>query len=311
MKKALGSSNTELVVMSIQKENSAGSRKKYGYFLGCVMPTKMPWAEKATFLVARHLGLNFDYMKEIVCCVRPGVWKSINPDWWLTLTAQNLATAEKQDITIVDSCNGCYISHWECLEELKNDPRRLNTINLHLEKAGLRVTCSVGVRHFLEVLYEDVGMARIKEKIVRPLGIRVTRHVGCHARKHGERLPNYFDEILRATGAEIVNTPYDRTCCGLLLYFSDPYTAIYNRVGRKMEIAEELNVDSFVLICSGCYDQFERCVKVYNDEKGIDFHIPIVHISELLALSFGYKPEDFGMMYRRPIPVAKFLQKLR
>jgi len=94
------------------KSVSSAKPTKYGYFLGCVMPVKMPWAEKATMTVSKHLGLDFDYMKETLCCVRPGVWKAMNPDWWLSVTAQNLANAEKQGITIVDTCNGCWISHY-------------------------------------------------------------------------------------------------------------------------------------------------------------------------------------------------------
>ncbi|MGC8935804.1 MAG: heterodisulfide reductase-related iron-sulfur binding cluster [Candidatus Methanomethylicaceae archaeon] len=322
MRKTVESSGIEGIAMSEKEpqqkpkhendyeQRSRQRRRKYGYFLGCVMPVKMPWAEKATFLVARHLGLDFDYMKEIVCCVRPGVWKALNPDWWLILTGQNLATAERQKIIMVDSCNGCYISHYECLEELKGEPEKMEMVNRALRGAGLSLRGDLEVRHFLEVLYEDVGMEKIRKSVVRPLNLRVMRHVGCHARVHGDRLPNYFDEILQATGVEVIDTPYDRTCCGLLLYLSDPTTSIFKRSGIKMETAMEERADGLTIICSGCYDQFERTAKVYREERGVDFKTPVVHLSELLALSFGYKPEDFGMVYRRPIPVNGIIEKL-
>jgi len=296
--------------MNRQEKRLDERRRRYGYFLGCVMPVKMPWAEKATFLVARHLGLDFGYLRETVCCVRPGVWKPLNPDWWLTLTSQNLATAEMQDVIMVDSCNGCYISHYECLEELKEDPGKMEMVRGALRNAGLSLRGDVEVRHFLEVLYEDVGMERIRRSVVRPLNLRVTRHVGCHARVHGDRLPNYFDEVLLATGVEVIDTPYDRTCCGLLLYLSDPVTSIFKRAGIKMERAMEEGADGLAIICSGCYDQFERTVKVYKDERGVDLKTPVVHLSELLAFSFGYRPEDFGMAQRRPIPVTGIIEKL-
>ena len=137
------------------------------------------------------------------------------------------------------------------------------------------------------------------------------RHIGCHARKHDETLPNDFDEILRATGVEIIDTPYDKTCCGLLLYFADSNQAILERIGKKMMTAQALGVDAYVIICSGCYDQFERGVKIYREEKGIIFETPIIHIAELLALAFGYEPEDFGMTKCRPIAADKFIEKVR
>jgi len=294
------------------KDDKTASKEKYGYFLGCVMPVKMPWAEKATLLVSKHLGLDFDYMKETLCCIRPGVWRAIDPDWWLTLTSQNLASAEKQKITLVDSCNGCYISHYETLKELKEEPDKMAMVNKNLAKIGMNLSGTLKVRHFLEVLYEDVGIDKIRANIKRPLKLKITRHLGCHARDRGNSpMPRYFDEILKATGLEIIDTPYDLTCCGLLYYFSDPNSAIYQRAGKKIETAQGLGVDAFVIICSGCYDQFERTVKIMSAEKGVKLDVPIVHLSEVLALAFGYKPEDFGMEYCRPIPTTKLIEKLK
>jgi heterodisulfide reductase subunit B len=294
-------------------KNKAGSQTKYGYFLGCVMPVKMPWAEKATMLVSKHLGLDFGYMKETLCCVRPGPWKAMNLDWWLSITGQNLANAEKQGIVMVDTCNGCYVSHWEALQELQDDPKKVDLVNAHLVKAGMDpLKGTAKVKHYVEILYEDVGMKKIKANVVTPLkGIRIMRHVGCHIRRRGDdTLLNYFEEILKATGVELVDTPYDKTCCGLLLYFSDANSSIFERIGKKMETAKELNVDGYTLICSGCYDQFERAIKIYRDERGIAFPTPIIHFSELLALAFGYKPEDFGMKTSRCIPVDAFIEKV-
>ncbi len=277
------------------------------------MPVKMPWAEKATMLVSKHLGLDFGYMKETLCCVRPGPWKAMKTDWWLSITSQNLANAEKQGIVMVDTCNGCYVSHWEALNELHEDPQKVDMVNAHLKKVGmdpLRGTAQL--KHYVEVLYEDVGIKKIKANVIYPLkGIRIMRHVGCHIRRRGDdTLLNYFEEILKATGVELVDTPYDKTCCGLLLYFADANSSIFERIGKKMEIAKDLNVDGYALICSGCYDQFERAIKIYRDEKGIAFPTPVIHFSELLALAFGYKPEDFGMRTCRPIPVDAFIEKI-
>jgi heterodisulfide reductase subunit B len=296
----------------------AAHGEKYGYFLGCVMPAKMPWGEKSTFLVAKKLGLNWDYMKETLCCVRPGVWKTLDPDTWLTLTGQNLALAEKQGITLVDSCNGCWISHYEALEEILDEPEKMEMVKKHLEKVGLEFNGSVKVKHFLQVLYEDVGIEKIKKNVVRPLtNVRLMRHIGCHARKLGnDVLPRYFDEILKATGVQLVDTPYDTMCCGLLVYFSDPRISIYRNVFKKFKYANDLAVDGIAIICSGCYDQFDRGIKVLQEEgdptgQVAEFDIPVIHISELLALAFGYKPEEFGMDVMRTVSPTKLLGKIR
>jgi heterodisulfide reductase subunit B len=38
--------------------------------------------------------------------------------------------------------------------------------------------------------------------------------------------------------------------------------------------------------------------------------VPIIHLAELLAVSFGLKPDDFGMRYMRTAPVDKLIEKL-
>ena len=296
-------------------ENKKGSQK-YGYFLGCVMPAKMPWAEKSTMLVAKKLGLDFDYMKETLCCARPGVWKTIDLDSWRTLTAQNLSLAEKQGITLVDTCNGCWQSHYEVWQELKEEPEKMEMVNEHLAKAGLHYNGTVEVKHFLQVLYEDVGIATIKKNIKRPVNIKMMRHVGCHARKLGnDVLPRYFDEIMKAAGVEIIETPYDMMCCGLLLFFADPKMSIYRNVFKKFKLAQDNGVDAITIICSGCYDQFDRGTKILaeqGDPTGEikNFDIPIVHFSEILALAFGYKPEEFGMDIFRTASTKKLITKV-
>jgi heterodisulfide reductase subunit B len=296
--------------------SSAKTSEKYGYFLGCVMPAKMPWAEKSTMLVAKHLGLDFNYIKETLCCVRPGPWKTIDPDAWLTLTGQNLALAEKQGVTLVDTCNGCWQTHYEVWEELREEPEKMEMVQRHLVKNGIQYSGTGKVKHFLQVLYEDVGIDTVKSMVKRPLNIKVMRHVGCHARKLGnDVLPRYFDELLKATGAQIIETPYDMMCCGLLVYFADPKISIYRNVFKKFKVAQDLDVDAVVLICSGCYDQFERGTKILTTEGDPagelkSFEIPMVHLSELLALSFGYKPEDFGMDVFRTTSPSDLIAKI-
>jgi len=86
-------------------------------------------------------------------------------------------------------------------------------------------------------------------------------------RQHDENFAKRLRRNPQATGVEIIDTPYDKTCCGLLLYFADPNQAILERIGKKMKTAQALDVDAYVIICSGCYDQFERGVKIYRDEK--------------------------------------------
>ncbi len=286
-------------------------KRRYGFFPGCVMPAKWPWAEKAILLTAKRLGLNFDYLRDTVCCARPGVWKVLDKNGWIALTSYNLALAREQEVALVDSCNGCWLSHFEVNELLRDNPALLAKVNEYLSTIGKFYDGSVEVKHWLQILNEDVGLKEIQELVKRPLRLRVVRHVGCHARKLGDDvLPRYFDEILEALGVEIIDTPYDRMCCGLLLFLADPQTSIKKRAGLKLKTANTLEVDAVVLTCSGCFDQFSRAITLLREEGDLPENPPILHLAELLALAFGFSPSDFGMIYNTTGNITKLRAKL-
>jgi heterodisulfide reductase subunit B len=69
-------------------------------------------------------------------------------------------------------------------------------------------------------------------------------------------------------------------------------------------------VDALVIVCSGCYDQFERAISTLKKKDGYDFDIPVIHLAELLAVSYGIKPDDFGMRNMRTAPVDRLIEKL-
>ena len=103
--------------------------------------------------------------------------------------------------------------------------------------------------------------------------------------------------------------PVEQMCCGLQANLADREFATYERAKQKFEAIKALNVDALVIVCSGCYDQFERAVHTLKKEIDYDFDIPIIHMAELLALSIGIRPDEFGMRYLRTAPVYSIIEK--
>jgi heterodisulfide reductase subunit B len=166
------------------------------------------------------------------------------------------------------------------------------------------------VRHLLEVLYEDVGVDRIRKES-KKLNIRVAIHPGCHMRIFQDgHLVRYFTELMEAMGVEIVPYGSERMCCGLQANLADREFATYDRAKRKFDAIKSQNVDALVLVCSGCYDQFERAIAGLRKKDGYNFDVPVIHLAELLAISYGLKPDDFGMRYMRTVPVDGLIEKL-
>jgi heterodisulfide reductase subunit B len=290
-------------------EDTAAAKSRYSFFLGCVMPVKMPWAESAIMHTLPHLGVDLAYLRKATCCPRAGVWKSVDERVWLTLAAYNLLQAEGDGRDVLASCNGCYVTLYEANKLLKEDPAKLNEINEYLASTHNHYNASVRVRHLLEVLYEEVGVERIRAESKR-IPLKVALHPGCHMRIFEDgRLVRYFSELTQLLVDDVVHYEAEQMCCGLQANLADRQFATYERAKKKFDAIKDLNVDALVIVCSGCYDQFERALQVLKKEIGYEFGIPIIHLAELLALSRGTGPDEFGMRYLRTAPVDAIIAK--
>jgi heterodisulfide reductase subunit B len=295
---------------TVQAVKDQAGKPKYSHFLGCVMPAKMPWAESAIMKTLPRLGVDIEYLTKSTCCPRAGVWISVDKRVWLTLASYNLLQAEQAGRDVMVSCNGCYVTLYEANKVLNEDPEALAEVNRYLAAAGKHFDASVRVRHLLEVLYEDVGIERIRRE-AKKLHIKVAIHPGCHMRIFPDgHLVRYFTELNEALVDEVVPYGLEQMCCGLQSNLADREFATYERAKRKFDAIKAQNVDALVLVCSGCYDQFERAVATLRKKDGYDFDVPVIHLAELLAVSCGLKPDDFGMRYMRTAPVDKLIEKL-
>jgi heterodisulfide reductase subunit B2 len=289
------------------QDNGSGSR--YAFFLGCVMPVKMPWAESAIMKTLPRLGIDLTYVTKSTCCPRAGVWISIDKRVWLTLASYNLLQAELAGRDLMASCNGCYVTLYEANNILKENPEELQMVNEYLKATDKHYNASIRVRHLLEVLYEEIGIEFIRKELPK-IPLRVALHPGCHMRIFEDgRLVKYFTELTNALVDEVVHYDAERMCCGLQANLADREFATYERAKEKFEAIKALNVDALVIVCSGCYDQFERAIKILAKEIGYQFDIPIIHLAELLALSMGFSPDDFGMRLLRTAPVDSIIEK--
>jgi heterodisulfide reductase subunit B len=274
------------------------------------MPAKMPWAESAIMKTLPWLGVDIEYLTKSTCCPRAGVWISVDKRVWLTLASYNLLQAEQAGRDVMVSCNGCYVTLYEANRVLKEDPKALDEVNHYLAAAGKHYDASVRVRHLLEVLYEDVGIERIKKE-AKKLHIKVAIHPGCHMRIFPDgHLVRYFEELNATLVDEVVPYGLEQMCCGLQANLADREFATKDRAMRKFDAIKKQNVDALVIVCSGCYDQFERAIATLRKKEGYDFDVPVIHLAELLAVSYGLKPDDFGMRYMRTAPVDKLIEKL-
>jgi heterodisulfide reductase subunit B len=286
---------------------------RYASFLGCQIPMRIPSVEIASRKVFEKLGLEAVDLLGYSCCPEPVISRLLDKTAWLAVSARNLALAEELGLDLMTLCNGCYETLVETNEVLKHEPEELQKVNELLKKYGKEYDGKVKVKHAVEVLYEEIGVDKIKQHVVKPQKIRVALHYGCHMYREPEgddinRKPNMMKELTRVTGAEIVDYEIERLCCGYPSMQADEEFSLKNRLLLKLRRIKEAGAEAVVLSCPACQIQFE-IGQVMLRQYGVQYRIPCINLMELIAISFGVPSRDLHLEFHKS-PVLQLAQKM-
>ena len=286
---------------------------RYASFLGCQIPMRIPSIEIASKKVFEKIGLEAVDLLGYSCCPEPVISRLLDKTAWLAVSARNLALAEELGLDLMTLCNGCYETLVETNEVLKHEPEELHKINEVLKRYGKEYAGKVKVKHAVEVLYEDIGVDKIKQHVVKPQRIRVALHYGCHMYREPEggdinRKPNMMKELTRVTGVEIVDYGIERLCCGYPSMQADEEFSLKQRLLLKLRRIKEAGVDAVVLSCPACQIQFE-IGQIMLKQYGVQYRIPCINLMELMAISFGVPSKDLHLEFHKG-PVVQLAQKM-
>lgn len=270
---------------------------KYAFFLGCIAPLRYPGIEKSTREVFKALDIDIVDLKDASCCPAPGVIRAFNRKTWLAAAARNLALAERESLEIVTICNGCYGSLFDAAYELANDANLLEEVNRILSEIGMHYNGATKVHHFAEVLYNEVGIDKIRKAITNPLDYQVAAFYGCHFLKPSKikniddsENPKILDELIEATGAKSIPRRQRTLCCGA----GGGLKAAFGDVAKKftqtnLENIKESGAQYIIDVCPFCHLQFDAT------QKELGYSIPVLHLSQLYGLAMGMNAKDLGL----------------
>ncbi|MCL2115465.1 MAG: CoB--CoM heterodisulfide reductase subunit B [Methanobrevibacter sp.] len=265
------------------------------YFLGCIMNNRYPGIEKATRILFDKLNIELNDMAGASCCPAPGVFGSFDKKTWASIAARNITIAEDMGSDIMTECNGCFGSLFETNHMLKHDEEMKDEINEVLAEAGREFKGTVNVRHFAEILYNEVGLDKLADLVDNPLDLNVAVHYGCHFLKPTEEIqidnaekPTILDNIVEATGAKSVPYKDKMLCCGAgggLRSRDIDVTLSFTK--EKLDNMTAAGVDAIVNVCPFCHLQFDVGQTEVNKKYGTNFAIPVFHLAQLLGLAIG------------------------
>jgi len=288
---------------------------KLAYYPGCVIPTSGKEFDMSTKEVFQAVGIDLVEVEDWSCCGASVAYSQDNL-LALALPARNLAIAEKEGLEMTTPCPVCSYWLWKTQEEALQNGSIKEKINQALDGTGLKYRGDIGAKHVLEVILGDIGVKKIKEKVVKPLaGLKVVPYYGCYivrpSRKErfdSPENPTAMDDLIEAVGATTVPWDMKTKCCGGSVMVSQEGIML-KLTYDLLKKAKSLGADCIITPCQQCnlsLDAKQRDVeKAYNDK--ID--IPILYFTQLLGLAFGISPKKLGLD-KNIVPVKKLLESM-
>ncbi len=280
---------------------------EYKMFQGCTIGNRIPFLEASARMVFDKLGIKTSE-GPFACCPDPVGFNSVDHTSWLAMGARNLTIAEAEEKDIISLCNGCFQTLKLVNKELSHDEHEREKINKILGEVGKEFKGTINVKHFVEVLHE-VGEEKIKESIKNDLsGLKVACHTGCHYNRPSEIVqtddplkPVKLREIVAATGATPVDYDEEVLCCGAGVGNTEEEPAM-QILANKLSSAMNAGAEAIIVNCPACFQQFDTNQKKAEKQTGNSYGLPVLYVTELLALAFGMKPDDMGIKFHRTRP---------
>ena len=286
----------------------------YNFFLGCVIPGRLPFLEASARKTFEKIGVKVGDQAKCSCCPDPTGVGQMDHETFLALGARNLCLYEESNNHILSLCSGCTESLKTVKHILDNDDEMKKEINLKLKVIGKSYTGKSDIKHFAEVLYENIE--KIEGIVKNPLkDLKIAGHPGCHYLRPSEIInwddplnPKTLDELIEAIGADPVDYEMKNDCCGNPLEKSDKDISL-SMLEAKLRSMKESGTDCIVCVCPACYQQFDFNQREINKIHNTEYNFPVFYITELIALALGLNKEDLGLNFHR-IKVNDILQNV-
>ena len=289
------------------------------YYPGCSSQGSGRHLDESLRAVLPEVGLEIDDIDDWNCCGASvgHVGGGALPN--LSLTGRNLAKArERGTQDVITGCAACYLNTHGGNEKIKNDVKKKAQVNEALAAGGLNYDGDLKVRHVCEVLVNEVGVDKIKERVTTPLtGLKVAGYVGCQTVRPFAQTqgggeydtyddPSFLDDFSAACGATPVPFQHKTVCCGGSVAVMSPDRTLH-LIKNILEEAKAAGADVISTPCPLCQTNVEMYQDQINKQFGTDFNIPVVFYSQLMAVAFGMDAEKDAALNRNTIEAPKLV----
>jgi len=248
--------------------------------------------------VAAALGIDLAEIKGWSCC---GATAAHNTDRLLAaaLPASNLLLARDTGLDMVVNCAACYSRMKAANHEVKTSDVIKKQV---AEVVGEEYNGSVAVRHFVEVLLEDIGIKKLKKSYKKSLeGLKVASYYGCFLVRPPEvtnfddpENPTSLDRLVDSMDGINLDWSHKVECCGggLNLTRTDIVVDLSSSV---IDAARESGADCIAVACPMCQASLDLRQKDMEKKTGKKYDMPILYITQLLGLCLDVPGKELGL----------------
>jgi heterodisulfide reductase subunit B len=272
---------------------------EYAYYPGCSLEHTASPYDKSIRAVFAALGIGLHEIEDWNCCGAT-MYMSVKKIIGYAISARNLAIAQNMGMQICAPCSSCYTILRKTNRHIAWEHKEREKINEALKAANLSYDTLVEVRHPVDILAADFGLAELKKRVKVPLnGLKVAPYYGCQiVRPHGNiddiDDPIKMDRLMTAIGAEPVHYPCKVRCCGGMLMTTQEEVALKLNL-ELLQAAVDNGAKIIATACPLCQMNLEGYQKKINKAFGRDFNMPIVYFSHLIGVALGISPEAMGL----------------
>jgi len=224
-----------------------------------------------------------------------------------------LLKVKDMGLDMVVNCAACYNRMKVANHEISTYPEIRKSV---VDAIGRDYDGSVKVRHFIEVLLEDVGLDAIENTVKRSLnGLKVACYYGCLLVRPPEVVkfddpenPTSLDRLVTAMGGESLDWPHKVECCGggLSLSRTDVVIQLTDSI---LAMAQSVGADCIATSCPMCQSNLDLRQQDIKKQTGRNYQMPIVYITQLLGLSLGINSNKLGFK-KLMVPASRVLKKV-
>jgi succinate dehydrogenase / fumarate reductase, cytochrome b subunit len=271
---------------------------RFAYYPGCSARSTCAELNEATHRVAAGLGLELVQL-ESATCTGARELRAIDPVGFYTLNVRILGLAEREGLPLMTICNTCTLNVLDAHAAFVDDAELAASINDRLADEGLRYTGRTRISHFLWVLYEDIGEARLRSLVRRPLtGLTVAAFYGCHITRPPQRYKFVdsrnnvaLERLAEILGCRPIDYSGRTECCGFHTAAHDERIAI-KLTGQHIQSAKVNGAKTMITPCPLCHTVLDSFQREIEQDMGQKLDMPVLHLPQLVGLALGLSPEE-------------------